>query len=1252
MKVKEITKIIVSTIQSGVYEIIRYLYRLVYWIYLKTVLASGKSKDYQNLAPMCNIDEVDKSETYREALDYATNDDAVENIAVVGPYGSGKSSIINSYIKYAGLAKHQYLIISLSTFVDKKPDIDSPPGEKSDEPINELEASILEQILYSNEEGSHKYTRLKRINVPRTSKSITLFFMLCIFVLSILSVISNAANDIMLEVSKNLLGFLEISFNGVNNIEPIVFRVFLLFLIVVVDIYVLYIIFRQVSTFTKVSLSLSKVQMEFMSSNGESLLDKYIDEIFNFFKHNRYKVVIFEDLDRYNNNDIFERLKRINRILNDGRIDKRKPMKFIYTLGDHMFDDDRFEERTKFFDFVLPIIPIINSSNSFADLKNSLKDFSVEVKISDRLLEDVSYYIDDMRTLKNIANEFITYYKILAVEGDLNYANNLFAFICFKNRYPYDFSQFQKQKGTIYTLIQNVDKHRKNALAKIDREIKAFELRVNNFDSDVSKSLEELDDIYKMYFCKKMANTSLTILLDANRRSTKNYNQAQLIGLKDMDELFGDNRVNIGNTILDKNDRRTMGGSSIDYYQRREIVILNKESELEEVHTILKDLRRKKRDIQYSNMASILKAQIKDQEVMSFQKSYPMLYYFIINSFIGQDYHKYIGHFKEGHMTNDDMTFLAFVKSKQGLPFEAPVNTPKKVMESIVSEDFEVEALLNYQLLSYLAEHRDERLSLILSKHTYNNELILRFISGFWSWSRENKKDETSELVLLQYVYIYYTGFGRYLSENRKSILDQDSKIIDYTIGMLMPDLIKDGESHNASYFYNLVLSHPNLLKIIEYADESGLGELLYNITDDDSKIKHITFFEDKSNDYDQIIESIYDGNMYELTFENVISLVNRYTDNDSKQITLNQFIGLLSIKKLANLQQYISENDGMFVDSIMVNFNEPSKLEEGNLLYALNYIIRNNESVSKFLDAISKDTVISDVLKVIEGSRPILFEKDRIKPNYGNIFGFIAENGIDDSVTRFVIRNSKELGPPDIDEKDWHIDALCTLIGSIDDQVVLETISGHFDAVELDANLFEDDDTLILIVQSGFKVVLNEEFLDRANENDDLMLTYAVFHPESIIESSMAVKLNSQLTRKAYGMMSLKLFLSLFVNQINIRGEDAWEYIDNVVVDFTEEDYLSFIARINKLEKRIDVTIGYLNNKKVNKEFMLELMDAIDEKYKVFNTKKHFSIENQFKIKDLLEIFRESGLINMKVTSTGKLEIWIKKRLFNVKGD
>ena len=68
-----------------------------------------------------------------------------------------------------------------------------------------------------------------------------------------------------------------------------------------------------------------------------------------FFESTTYDTVFIEDLDRFNQPNIFIKLRELNTVINNYDNIKRKVV-FIYAIKDDMFKD---EERTKFFDFIV-----------------------------------------------------------------------------------------------------------------------------------------------------------------------------------------------------------------------------------------------------------------------------------------------------------------------------------------------------------------------------------------------------------------------------------------------------------------------------------------------------------------------------------------------------------------------------------------------------------------------------------------------------------------------------------------------------------------------------------------------------------------------------------------------------------------------------------------------------------------------------------------------------------------------------------
>ena len=131
-----------------------------------------------------------------------------------------------------------------------------------------------------------------------------------------------------------------------------------------------------------------------------------------------------------------------------------------------MIKDSLFfsKNRTKFFDFILPIVPIVDSKTSENKLVELLS--VVENKPDDNVIANISLYIDDMRLLKNVVNEYIVYSKIIPLEEiDLS-ANNLFALITLKNVFPYEFDLLQEDKGFIRSIFDKLETERTTLINK------------------------------------------------------------------------------------------------------------------------------------------------------------------------------------------------------------------------------------------------------------------------------------------------------------------------------------------------------------------------------------------------------------------------------------------------------------------------------------------------------------------------------------------------------------------------------------------------------------------------------------------------------------------------------------------------------------------------------------------------------------------------------------------------------------------
>ncbi|MDF4350828.1 ATP-binding protein, partial [Vibrio parahaemolyticus] len=165
-------------------------------------------------------------------------------------------------------------------------------------------------------------------------------------------------------------------------------------------------------------------------------------------------LVIIEDLDRFDNTDIFVTLREINGLVNANSGVKRH-IRFLYALRDDIFANT---ERTKFFEFIIPVIPIINSSNSIDMVLKIGARLALNEGLDRQFLREVSRYLNDLRLIQNIFNEYSIYVDNLKTDGEyLLDANKLLAVLIYKNVYPRDFEKLHRGEGTLAAILNFQD---------------------------------------------------------------------------------------------------------------------------------------------------------------------------------------------------------------------------------------------------------------------------------------------------------------------------------------------------------------------------------------------------------------------------------------------------------------------------------------------------------------------------------------------------------------------------------------------------------------------------------------------------------------------------------------------------------------------------------------------------------------------------------------------------------------------------
>ncbi|MDB4032362.1 hypothetical protein N9498_01045, partial [Porticoccaceae bacterium] len=339
------------------------LYSIASWLENKVSSVDKQSK-FMDLAPS---DDADEAGIYSEAILFATNNAKVSNIALTGPYGSGKSSIIQSFLKKYG---RPALHISLAAF-DSEADLE---GKKVS--YQEIERSILQQMLYGADSNKLPLSRFKRIQSPGVwSIFKSLYIMLGILAFWYVfhqreEVIDGSFFD-------------PLTLSNWSNLGTFVLAATFLWAI----LHNLYVASFALSI---KSISLKEVEIKPAHDDQTSILNRHLDEIVYFFESTDYDLVVIEDIDRFKNTEIFVTLREINSLVNENAGVKRT-IRFLYALRDDMFDST---DRTKFFEFIIPVIPIINTSNSIDMVLEQGRRLELDERLDRQFLREVSRYLN------------------------------------------------------------------------------------------------------------------------------------------------------------------------------------------------------------------------------------------------------------------------------------------------------------------------------------------------------------------------------------------------------------------------------------------------------------------------------------------------------------------------------------------------------------------------------------------------------------------------------------------------------------------------------------------------------------------------------------------------------------------------------------------------------------------------------------------------------------------------------------------
>lgn len=677
-----------------------------------------ESVEHKNLGPTKNAEEV---APYIEALEKVLLNDNIKNIAVTGSYGSGKSSVLLTFFDDVKYSFYNPIAISLAAFNQSK------LRDNSQETYNEfnqsLEKSVLQQLLYHVDEKKVPLSSFKRLSkilkISILIRSLLMLFFLFIVTVflypGILDFYSSRVDQIIDKLKLESFQLIIHSGIAASIIVFILWLVYSFFYLVIAKYNI-----------SKVKIKDTEIEI---NSKNESLFNRFIDEILYFFEVTDHRVVIFEDLDRFTDSYIiFSKLRELNILINNSSQIERKIV-FVYAIKDDYFKTT--EERTKFFDYILPIIPTVSDASSNEVIWNRLalmrNSFDRELKIRKEYINDISKYLSDRRAINNLLNEFYVLRKKFE-KLELN-DEKLFSMTVYKNKFPQRYVFLQEKRGEFSGYIENRANLVSQKTTKLNNEINELRVHRKEVTNERLKDARELKMalLYHIYVLGR--NYPLSYFTIGNETvSPTNFLQDDF-EFEQINQIISI-RTNYG--VLDINDVFEYFGGVNSFSERLASIVCDRERLIEEIDEKILNIESEINSIKMMTIKEILESDIEikpDSDLNAFE------FYLLRRGYISEDYIRYCSIFIKGDISEADFNFVLNVSERITNSYSLKLDNPGLILKKHLNhrdllEPFYLNNVLVDCILSDENANRQEINSLFEMMDMYP-EKVYQFVDAF-----------------------------------------------------------------------------------------------------------------------------------------------------------------------------------------------------------------------------------------------------------------------------------------------------------------------------------------------------------------------------------------------------------------------------------------------------------------------------------------------------------------------------------------
>lgn len=943
-------------------------------------------------------------------------DTKIHNIALSGVYGSGKSSILEKVVKDLEEERpHTTRTISLAPLAaqlkeqdDKKNDSVSdkdkstskepsgaPPKPSNNSSItNLIQKEIIKQLLYGTDPekipASHSH-KMNEIGLGKQILSSLAFGMLLLFILNIY--------QWPYSYIQKPLTWLPIP----TSITKILAEIVIICLLSIAT-FALFHYFGTRIHLAKIDVGTAGITL---GENSDSYFDQYLDEIIYIFEKTGIRTVFFEDLDRFQDAQIFDSLRELNQILNnDPKLQhtesqhKEKnsqsstPIQFIYAIHDAIFSNQYVSadeqvsnkeslahsfSRAKFFDLIIPVVPFVSASNSCQIASETLEDvLDANDPQMINLLELVADAVPDKRTWINIRNEFIVYKEQLLNPKRTNLGLSpvkMLAILIYKNCYLDDAIKLQNGRSRLDHIYKEIREIIQEDISALDYKNKNLKYKINEISN--GRAAEEYaselrtDLIYLLAdLNNQQADRCQSIDINIPNNSQNTYAAGDPKLWDDISRCKETNRINIRisfhNSYYDnpsfdfsstiKTFKRIMGKSlDTDWRKDKEKNLIDEKN-----NTSLTIEKLRSGDWEFITHYEAAKPCHNQELYALLGGDNSLLNRLISHGWIGQDYMLYSTIYTDEGVTRNALNFILhhIDGNNPDYQFKLDNKDTKDVLRRIKNRDktiFSQRRILNIDLLHYmLSQNKD-------SEVVQDTNQIIEMLSPL--------DNETSEFV---------SAYLDRLDDKANSLLDKMAS----RSQKLLSFLAQRGTTGTDMLCQHLDVAFHHLSREIQYTVDGNLADFLQN------HWRSISIFRDSNIApalVEPIVQILNDG---KVRIDSLSELGYKDSSSGLRYPCVEQNLYVFSRGNLETALDTISQSDN----------NQDGSYSVCNRLPALNMIMHISRTVyanalghlEKYFDLLTKDeyaldcssnqNIADDLLHILDDIRQQTDEEDTKK--------------------------------------------------------------------------------------------------------------------------------------------------------------------------------------------------------------------------------------------------------------------------------